>query len=237
MSKIDDLTKRVERAEWIAQSALDTVATKVIQTAPVSMEDFATFRLGILGLLLERLCDEDQNPVMLSKLVKRMDTYEATGHEHDGGDGHVRADSHVHPDNHYSGEDHHHLHPELIRSLPTSAQAPTPTVIQVVQAPIVVVPIVSWSNPPAMHHGGPFYIYIEFSESLKVGFRTVKDHGFEVEGGKVTGVNRVQGRSDKWRICVKPKRRLDCAITSTAALVGVSGQAPHPISTVVAYAG
>ena len=224
MTQIEDLVKRVEHAEWIAQSAFDAVAAKVIQTAPVSMEDFATFRLGILGLLLERLCDEDQNPVILSELVKRMNAYEATGHEHDG--------VHLHADDHYTGEDHNHTHPELVVSTPSLT---VPPVIQVVQAPLIVVPTASWSDPPNMHYGGPFYINVEFSEALKVGFRTVKDHGFEIEGGKVTAVNRVNGRSDMWRICVKPKRRSDCTITSTASLVGVSGQAPHPISIVVSY--
>ena len=103
------------------------------------MEDFATFRLGILGLLLERLCDEHQNPVVLSELVKRMDAYEATGHEHGGGGGHV------HPDDHYVGEDHSHLHPEWV--------VPAPTVVQVVESPVVVVPTASWSNPPTVHYG------------------------------------------------------------------------------------
>ena len=220
MTQMEILARKVEHAEWIAQSALDAVAAKVVQAAPVSMEDFATFRLGVLGLLLERLCDEHQNPVVLSELVKRMGVYEASGHEHGGG--------HDHPNAHYEGEDHSHVHPDLV--------VPSPTVVQVVESPVVVVPTASWPNPPAMHYGGPFYIHIEFSEPLKVGFRTVRD-GFEVEGGKVTGVNRANGRSDMWRICVKPKRREDCTITSTAALVGVSGQAPHPISLVVPYGG
>ena len=226
MVQMEDLVKRIEHTEWIAQSALDAVTARVVQTAPVSMEDFATFRLGILGLLLERLCDEDQNPVVLSELVKRMNAYEATEHELGGG--------HVHADDHYAGENHNHIHPELV--LPTPS-ATVPPVVQVVQAPLVVVPTASWPNPPATHPGGPFYVNVEFSEALRVGFRTVKDSGFEVEGGKVTGVNRVNGRSDLWRICIKPKRRSDCTITSTDALIGVSGKAPHPISLVVTYPG
>ena len=224
IQRLDDLDSAVEYAKWLGQSALDAAAVHV-QAAPVSMEDFATFRLGILGLLLERLCDEDQNPVILADLVKRMNVYEALGHEH--------TELHEHTGEHYSAEPHDHDHPQA------ATQASPPVIVQVVQPPQIVVPTLGLScvGNRTQHYGGPFSVTAEFSESLRVGFRTVKDHGFEVEGGKVTGVRRVNGRSDLWQIVVDPKRRQECTITSTNALVCVSGVAPHPISIVIPYAG
>ena len=220
--RIDALTSKLEYAEWLAQSALDAAAVHV-QAAPVSMEDFATFRLGILGLLLERLCDEHQNPVVLSELVKRMNAYEAAGHEHDP--------DHVHAGDHYEGEDHDHEHDNVVVATPTTVAA-----VMAAPAPIAV-PTIRWDKPPAMHYGGSFYVYAEFSEALSAGFRDVRDHGFDVEDGEVTSVNRVRGRSDLWRICVRPTRFADCTIISTDALIGVSGQAPHSISITVPYSG
>ena len=236
MTELEDLTKRVEHAEWIAQAALDAAAVHV-QAAPVSMEDFATFRLGILGLLLERLCDEHQNPVILSELVKRMGVYETDGHEH-------TAD-HVHTADHYIDEDHHHVHPIVlptITTVPTAVVTATtvPVPVPVTYTPVptpIPGPVISWDQPPAMHYGGSFYIYAEFSEELRSGFRDVRDHGFDVENGEVIGVNRVRGRSDLWRICVRPERFADCTITSTDALIGTSGQAPNSISITVPYGG
>ena len=71
-SVVAELKAKVTQAEMHAQAAF-SMSSKQYQAAPVSMEDFATFRMGIVMILGERLTDADQNPVSLPDLVTRID--------------------------------------------------------------------------------------------------------------------------------------------------------------------
>ena len=72
--------------------------------------------------------------------------------------------------------------------------------------------------------GGMYRIRIEFNRALRVGWRTVLNQGFVIIGGKITRVQRVNGRSDYWELTVKPMGAENIVITSTESLIGAGGQ-------------
>ena len=60
-------------------------------------------------------------------------------------------------------------------------------------------------DAPLAHNGvDAFTFRASFSEPIAIGYRTFRDHSFEVTGGTVTRARRVNGRSDLWEITVKP---------------------------------
>lgn len=80
-------------------------------------------------------------------------------------------------------------------------------------------------SAPAFHSGQPtsssrhtFEVRIAFSEALHDGFkyRTLRDHAFEVTGGRVVNAGRlVSGENRRWAIKVRPSG--DDPVTLTAA--------------------
>ena len=58
---------------------------------------------------------------------------------------------------------------------------------------------------PEAHDGEEaFHFRVAFSEDIGIGFRSMRDDSFTVDGGEVTGARRVDGRHDLWRITVEP---------------------------------
>lgn len=59
-------------------------------------------------------------------------------------------------------------------------------------------------NTPTAHEGNPFSFRIAFSEPISISYRTIRDHSLSVTGGRVTGIGRVDKRSDLWKVIVAP---------------------------------
>ena len=55
-----------------------------------------------------------------------------------------------------------------------------------------------------------------FSEEIGIGFRSMRDDSFTVDGGEVTKARRVDGRHDLWRITVEPDGEGDVTVTLAA---------------------
>ena len=83
----------------------------------------------------------------------------------------------------------------------------------------------TFESKPVSFINGSHRIRIEFNRALRVGWRTVLNQGFVVAGGKITRVQRVNGRSDYWELTVKRTgAENSIVITSTEALIGSGGQ-------------
>ena len=66
---------------------------------------------------------------------------------------------------------------------------------------------------PASHDGErAFRVRVAFSEDIGIGYQSLRDDGFTVTGGGVTGARRVDGRHDLWEITVKPETDGDVTI-------------------------
>ena len=67
---------------------------------------------------------------------------------------------------------------------------------------------------PASHDGeSAFRFRVAFSEDIGIGFRSMRDDSFTVDGGEVTKARRVDGRHDLWKITVAPGSDGDVTIT------------------------
>ena len=63
----------------------------------------------------------------------------------------------------------------------------------------------SFEGLPEVHDGEEgFHFRVAFSEEIGIGFRSMRDDSFAVDGGEVTGARRVDGRHDLWEITVEP---------------------------------
>ena len=65
---------------------------------------------------------------------------------------------------------------------------------------------------------------ILFNRPLATGYATVRDQGFRVTGGRVTGARRVDKRSDYWELTILSDGTGDMVVESTPALRGRGGQ-------------
>ena len=74
--------------------------------------------------------------------------------------------------------------------------------------------------------GGVYRKRITFNRPLVTGYATVRDQGFSVSGGKVTGARRVDKRSDRWELTIKSDGSGSgyISVISTNALRGKGGQ-------------
>ena len=71
----------------------------------------------------------------------------------------------------------------------------------------------SFEGLPEVHDGEEgFHFWVAFSEEIGIGFRSMRDDSFTVDGGEVTAARRVEGRHDLWRITVEPDSDEDVAI-------------------------
>ena len=71
-------------------------------------------------------------------------------------------------------------------------------------------------SPPSQHDGSVFNLRIDFSHPIRDRYVDVKDYAFEVSGGTVTGVTRVDGRSDQWKVVVTPDSNANVQIVLPA---------------------
>ena len=83
---------------------------------------------------------------------------------------------------------------------------------------------------PEAHDGeDAFHFRVAFSEEIGIGFRSMRDASFTVDGGEVTGARRVDRRHDLWRITVEPDGEGDVTVTlpARARVRGLRGDL-HP---------
>ena len=71
-------------------------------------------------------------------------------------------------------------------------------------------------SPPSQHDGSVINLRIDFSHPIRDRYVNVKDYAFEVSGGTVTGVSRVDGRSDQWKVVVTPDSNANVQIVLPA---------------------
>ena len=96
----------------------------------------------------------------------------------------------------------------------------------------------SFKNLPANHDGSSEVTFqVEFSEDVGISYAVLRDDGFAVTKGDVTGARRVDGRHDRWEISVEPDGRDDVTITlpghrncGTTGAVCTRGDDPRPLS-------
>ena len=68
----------------------------------------------------------------------------------------------------------------------------------------------SFKNLPETHDGSSeFTFQVEFSEDVGISYAVLRDDGFAVTKGDVTGARRINGRNDLWQITVEPDGRDD----------------------------
>ena len=74
-----------------------------------------------------------------------------------------------------------------------------------VEGPETVPLTAAFEEVPESHDGeDAFRVRVAFSEEIGIGFRSMRDDSFTVDGGEVTGARRVDGRHDLWEITVEP---------------------------------
>ncbi|WP_420445077.1 hypothetical protein [Candidatus Poriferisodalis sp.] len=85
------------------------------------------------------------------------------------------------------------------------------------------------STVPQSHDGTrKFTVRVQFSESIAVSYRTLRDDLLEVTNGRALKFKRVDGRSDLWEIRVKPSGTDDVTLllpAATACATSSDGQA------------
>ena len=86
-----------------------------------------------------------------------------------------------------------------------------------VEGPDPVQLTAAFEGLPEAHDGEEaFHFRVAFSEDIGIGFRSMRDDSFTVDGGEVTGARRVDGRHDLWRITVEPDGEGDVTVTLAA---------------------
>ena len=65
---------------------------------------------------------------------------------------------------------------------------------------------------PSEHDGTAFTVHVEFSDDITATADNMRQHGFTVNGGSVTGVAQVDDRADLWNITVTPAGSGDVTI-------------------------
>ncbi len=72
----------------------------------------------------------------------------------------------------------------------------------------------SFENAPSSHDGSSNFTFdLRFSEDLRVGYRTLRDHAFTVDGGTVRNASRLEPGSNRgWRIEVRPNVNDDVTV-------------------------
>ena len=72
----------------------------------------------------------------------------------------------------------------------------------------------SFENAPSSHDGSSNFTFdLRFSEELRVGYRTLRDHAFTMDGGTVRNASRLEPGSNRgWRIEVRPNVNDDVTV-------------------------
>lgn len=76
----------------------------------------------------------------------------------------------------------------------------------------------SVQSAPASHDGSEAFTFeLRFSEDIKMGFQTMRDHVFDVTGGAITRARRLtQGSNAGWEITVEPNGNAGVTLTLPA---------------------
>ena len=74
-------------------------------------------------------------------------------------------------------------------------------------------------DPPVSHAGKSFRLRAQFSAPLSTGYADIRDSGFSVTGGRVTGARRVDRRSDLWELTIHPAGSETITLSGTDRLV------------------
>ena len=92
-----------------------------------------------------------------------------------------------------------------------SAESVTSAATAAVEAPPLTA---SFENAPSSHDGSSNFTFdLRFSEDLRVGYRTLRDHAFTVDGGTVRNASRLEPGSNRgWRIEVRPNVNDDVTV-------------------------
>ena len=62
-----------------------------------------------------------------------------------------------------------------------------------------------FSSMPGEHRGeGDFKFRVQFSDEIKISYKTMRDRSFRVTNADITGARRVDGRRDLWEMTVEP---------------------------------
>ena len=86
-----------------------------------------------------------------------------------------------------------------------------------VEGPDPVPLTAAFEGLPEAHDGeDTFHFRVAFSEDIGIGFRTMRDESFTVDGGEVTGARRVDRRHDLWQITVAPDGEGEVTVTLAA---------------------
>ena len=238
MADLRTLEQRVDAALKTAEQALLAAAHKQYQ-APVTKEEFSTFRIEMVMLLNERL-NVNQVPVRLGDILRRMTDLEAAGPAVLGNGlltdlnellervEVLETASPAAPASDLSMDLSAVL--ERVAALEATGAAPlSPVALPVRQA--------APSPPPAppmftgqfergslVSDGNVFQVKVRFNRPLACGYRDVKDHGFVVNQGRVSGASRVGGHSDYWKLrIVTSSPHGTATVTSTDMLVDKDG--------------
>ena len=86
---------------------------------------------------------------------------------------------------------------------------------------VATLPPLTGSFEPELAYSGNTGVYkrrITFSRPLSTGYATVRDQGFSVTGGRVTGARRVDRRSDRWELTIQSDGSGNMVVVSTDAL-------------------
>ena len=92
-----------------------------------------------------------------------------------------------------------------------SAESVTSAATAAVAAPPLTA---SFENAPSSHDGSSNFTFdLRFSEELRVGYRTLRDHAFTMDGGTVRNASRLEPGSNRgWRIEVRPNVNDDVTV-------------------------
>ena len=86
-----------------------------------------------------------------------------------------------------------------------------------VEGPDPVPLTAAFEGLPEAHDGeDTFHFRVAFSEDIGIGFRTMRDESFTVDGGEVTKARRVDRRHDLWQITVAPDGDGEVTVTLAA---------------------
>ena len=67
---------------------------------------------------------------------------------------------------------------------------------------------------PMTHNGvDAFTLRAAFSEPIAIGYKTLRDHSFDVYGGSITKARRVNSRRDLWELTIAPNSSGDILVT------------------------
>ena len=66
---------------------------------------------------------------------------------------------------------------------------------------------------PDRHNGRPFYIFIEFTEPLQRGYKTLLDLATESDDARIMDARKVDGRGDLWALLIEPRMDANVVVT------------------------